>query len=144
MGAKPQVSGGLMGHRPSYATYLGGCRCDGCRAAAIDSYRVKRTKEKETAVLVERTRTAHGTPKSYNLGCRCERCEVAEEVRQEVRRRRTEKTAREEWMNRMTFAQDEPEDVVEEDDLSDEELQSALADDRLKESEQDFHFEDIL
>lgn len=131
-----------MGHRPSYATYLGGCRCDGCRAAAIDSYKEKRKKEVESRALVQRTKTPHGTEKSYNLGCRCEKCEIAHDVREEVARRRTEQQQREEWVNRLTFVTpDENEEVEPEEEISDEELEVIA---ETPETERTLHFEDIL
>lgn len=135
-----------MPHKPSYAMYLGGCRCDGCRAAAIDAYKVRRKKEKESVALAQRTRTAHGTERSYNLGCRCEKCEVAQEVREEVLRRRETRRERDEWVNRLSFQNTEPvptESEPEEEELSDEELEE-IDTRRAMAEEQELHFENIL
>jgi len=90
-----RVSKGIRGTRehPSHSAYVGGCRCDGCRAAHTQyciGRRVARTKRLEAGEAAP----PHGDVGTYvNWGCRCRPCTVAHTARMRryhERRRRGE------------------------------------------------------
>jgi len=82
-----------------HGTYTGyqnwGCRCERCRQANTDYYRVQRhirgvhrPRSEEAALRHEQAlaRNLHGTPQRYWIGCRCRSCKTAEAAYQRGRR----------------------------------------------------------
>lgn len=61
---------------PSFASYLRGCRCDGCKLEARDGRRV--VKERRLQRVEEgRKKVPHGVSGYSNWNCRCPKCKRA-------------------------------------------------------------------
>ena len=90
-----RVSKGIRGTRehPSHSAYVGGCRCDGCRAAHTQ-YCIERREIRAQKLAAGELTAPHGSVSTYiNLRCRCAPCTVAHTARMRryhERRRRGE------------------------------------------------------
>lgn len=91
-----------MAEHGTYARHNhGGCRCDGCVAAAIE-YGRKRRVERKTAVAEGSADVPHGASGYTNWGCRCDLC--IEASRNLNARRREKDPERVRWKANHKFA----------------------------------------
>lgn len=67
---------GITGHRPSRASYVSGCRCDGCKSANR-SYSEQRRRAAGVQPQRRGCRCEHGSLNRYAHGCRCGPCRQA-------------------------------------------------------------------
>jgi hypothetical protein len=72
-----------MSYHGTRSRYVGGCRCDECRAAALAYQHERRAKAR-----AQRPDLKHGTRGTYNNGCRCEDCTQANREYSRIDKRR--------------------------------------------------------